>query len=240
MTSHYSMFAADVRSRSSQRVQKCHKCKFTLEEDRKLQELVKLHGDCDWALIAKLMGNRNPRQCRERWRNYMNPELCKEGWTPIEDQKLLEKYHEIGPHWNVISRHFPQRSINCVRNRLIKLLRTSSKNRSTMPRMPNACYSYPHPITPPPVLPMAFPTQGIPALFCFYGKADIPQVQTVWTVQTRPPSDSPSPEDPGPEKLEKVEMVDSAENVERDLPNELVDIFSNPIDEFGIEESYHF
>ena len=87
---------------------------------------------------------------------------------------------------------------------------------------------------------MAFPTQGIPALFCFYGKADIPQVQTVWTVQPRPPADSPSPEEPGPEKLEKVEMVDRAENVERDLPNELVDIFSNPIDEFGIEESYHF
>lgn len=101
---------------------KSRKTRFTHEEDEKLKELVAKYGDNDWPTIAQNMKNRNVRQCRERWRNYMNPTLSKELWSEEEDKKLLERYHAIGAHWNTIKQSFPDRSINAVRNRIIRLL----------------------------------------------------------------------------------------------------------------------
>lgn len=101
---------------------KTRKTRFTHAEDEKLKSLVAKYGDNDWSTIAKNMENRNVRQCRERWRNYMNPNLSKELWSEDEDKKLMERYNDIGPHWNMIKQSFPDRSINAVRNRIIRLL----------------------------------------------------------------------------------------------------------------------
>ena len=32
---------------------------------------------------------RRPKQCRERWRNYLDPDISKGDWTPAEDNTLL-------------------------------------------------------------------------------------------------------------------------------------------------------
>ena len=105
------------------RHKKAHKSKFTKEEDQKLCELVEKYGQTEWAKVAREMPNRNPRQCRERWRNYMDPRLNTLEWSQDEDNLLLLKYQEIGPHWNKINQAFPNRSINSVRNRLVRLLK---------------------------------------------------------------------------------------------------------------------
>lgn len=103
--------------------QKNIKIKFTPEEDEKLKNLVQTHGTNCWTLIAGLMGNRNARQCRERWKNYVNPELRNEPWTLEEDKLLVEKYEEYGPRWNKIAKHFANRSDNSLRNRWQLMLR---------------------------------------------------------------------------------------------------------------------
>ena len=105
------------------KIRRSKKLKFTKEEDEKLKQLVAEYGENEWSLIAKKMGNRNSRQCRERWKNYMNPCLSKENWSTNEDMILMQRFCEVGPHWNIIAQSFPHRSINCVRNRLIKLNR---------------------------------------------------------------------------------------------------------------------
>lgn len=114
-------------SRPPTRKSKCRKSKFTAEEDERLTELVNLHGIDHWNLIAAEMENRNIRQCRERWKNYLDPNLKIDNWTEEEDNLLLEKYSEIGPHWNLITQYFEARSSSSVRNRLVRLQRTSSK-----------------------------------------------------------------------------------------------------------------
>ncbi|OHT05974.1 Myb-like DNA-binding domain containing protein [Tritrichomonas foetus] len=99
------------------------KVKFTPEEDEKLKMLVMAHGTSAWSFIAHLMGTRNHRQCRERWKNYINPSLRSDPWTLEEDQLLVDKYAEFGPKWNKIAKSFANRSDNSIRNRWQLMLR---------------------------------------------------------------------------------------------------------------------
>jgi hypothetical protein len=66
------------------------KRKFTPAEDARLRDVVDRMGTKDWGAIAAQMCPRNPRQCRERWNNYINPRLANTEWTTAEEE-LLEK-----------------------------------------------------------------------------------------------------------------------------------------------------
>jgi len=71
------------------------KVKFTEEEDQKLTSIVMQVGAKDWIKVSQLMETRNPRQCRERWNNYINPALRTDPWTPEEDILLDQKNKEL-------------------------------------------------------------------------------------------------------------------------------------------------
>jgi hypothetical protein len=104
------------------------KVKFTPEEDAQLARLVQNIGDNDWSKIASFMCNRNARQCRERYRNYLDPGLRWGGWTPEEDRLLMNKFNESGPRWNAIGRYFANRSDNSLRNRWHQLARRKRRH----------------------------------------------------------------------------------------------------------------
>ena len=93
------------------------KAKFRSEDDLRLQQLVTQYGDRNWRFISSLMGNRSPRQCRERWENYINPYLNKAPWTEEEDRLLEEKIKEYGQKWRTIVSYFHGRSKNSLKNR---------------------------------------------------------------------------------------------------------------------------
>lgn len=101
------------------------KNKFTPEEDDKLRQLVSMYGTNAWSTIASLMGtNRNHRQCRERWKNYVDPTLQNnQPWNYEDDRLLVEKYAELGPKWNKIAKYFHNRSDNSIRNRWQLIIR---------------------------------------------------------------------------------------------------------------------
>ena len=120
------------------------KFKFSPEEDQKLKKLVDQYGK-EWSKIASMLPGRTGRQCRDRWANYVDPNISTKPWTQQDDNLLLQKYNEIGAHWRVLANCFPSRSINNVRNRVVKLLKQShapqsdpSINASPMPADPNA------------------------------------------------------------------------------------------------------
>lgn len=106
------------------------KCKFMPEEDLKLKSLINKYGTGNWIKISQLMINKNPRQCRERWNNYLKPELSLEPWSHEEDVLLVEKYREYGNRWSKISKSFHNRSDNAVRNRLQSLLKRKMRDSS--------------------------------------------------------------------------------------------------------------
>jgi hypothetical protein len=92
------------------------KCKFAPCEDLRLAEVVCRHGCKSWAFIARQMPGRNPRQCRERWMNYINPILKHSPLTPEEERILEEKFGEYGTRWKVIASFFPGRGRNFLKN----------------------------------------------------------------------------------------------------------------------------
>lgn len=94
------------------------KFKFTKSEDNQLFNLVKLYGENDWRTIADQMPYRTPRQCRERWTNYVNPNLNKKPWSISEDMYLVMKHHDFGNKWKIIQRFFPGRSKNDIKQRI--------------------------------------------------------------------------------------------------------------------------
>jgi hypothetical protein len=99
--------------------------KFTPQKDLRLLRLVEEHGPNSWRLIAKHMDNRNSRQCRERWLNYLNPALNTQPWTAAEDALLEQKYAQMGPRWVFMMRFFPNRTNGMIKNRFQVLQRTS-------------------------------------------------------------------------------------------------------------------
>ncbi|EAY19419.1 Myb-like DNA-binding domain containing protein [Trichomonas vaginalis G3] len=103
------------------------KMKFTPEEDKRLCSLIRQYGSNDWIHISEMMKTRNPRQCRERWNNYLNPNLRDDPWTIEEDKLLIAKYRQFGTHWSKISKFFAHRSDNAIRNRWQMLLRQSER-----------------------------------------------------------------------------------------------------------------
>ena len=92
--------------------------KFTEKEDHKLKQLVSFLGTKNWKFIAKEMGTKNARQCRERWKNYLNPDLNLGTYTVQEDMLIVKLYQEIGPKWKKMSNYLPGRSPNSIRNRM--------------------------------------------------------------------------------------------------------------------------
>jgi hypothetical protein len=97
------------------------KRKFTPGEDERLRGIVGQLGDSNWKLIATHMGDRDYRQCRERWKNYLAPGVCRGPWAPEEDRLLQLKFSELGSQWSAIARFFPGRTDVNLKNRWVVL-----------------------------------------------------------------------------------------------------------------------
>jgi len=106
--------------------------KFSKEEDDILKRAVLEHGNVDWNLIASLLPDRSPRQCRERYKNYLAPSVLNGPWTKEEEALLEQKFSEIGAKWSRLVQYFPSRTdINiknhwaALQNRKLKILSAS-------------------------------------------------------------------------------------------------------------------
>lgn len=101
--------------------------KFTSEEDGLLVGLVKRLGEENWKVIAERIPGRTARQCRERYRYYLEPTLNRGNWTEVEDRLLTVKYTEHGPKWSKIAMLFVNRTPVDVKNRWHVIQRSNEK-----------------------------------------------------------------------------------------------------------------
>ena len=60
-----------------------------------------------WALVAKHLKNRNGKQCRHRWHNYLNPAVKKTPWTEDEDRLIYNAHKQWGNQWAKIAELIP-------------------------------------------------------------------------------------------------------------------------------------
>jgi hypothetical protein len=103
---------------------------WTNKEDKLLKKIMQKEKEAVWSVIAASFNEssgtkKTGRQCRERWRNHLDPEIKKytsrftnrEKWTDEEDVILLEAELKYGKKWVEIKKKLKGRSENSIKNR---------------------------------------------------------------------------------------------------------------------------
>ena len=90
---------------------------WTREEDEIILRFVAENGDKDWAKLALLLRGRTGKQCRERFKNHLDPNVSKLTWTEEEDNRLIDLHNKYGNHWAKIASCMKGRTDNSIKNR---------------------------------------------------------------------------------------------------------------------------
>ena len=104
---------------------KSHKrVNFTKEEDDKLKQLVSQFGETNnWKKISDMFPNRNIRQVKDRWTNYLSPNVINRPWNSQEDFLLIQSIQRFGRKWKTITQFFPGRTDIQIKSRFNVLQR---------------------------------------------------------------------------------------------------------------------
>ena len=115
----------------------CPNSTWSEQEDTIILNYVKENGPNNWAKLALLLPGRVGKQCRERWRNFLDPNVKHEPWTKEEDDKLIQLHETYGNQWVKIAALIPGRSDNTVKNRwnsTVKKIVNHIKTGAPMPK----------------------------------------------------------------------------------------------------------
>lgn len=155
---------------------------WSFEEDSTLEQMV-LQGCHSWGEVAAHIPGRTAKQCRERWRNHLDPSINKAPFTQEEDTIIQEGFEKMGNRWTQIAELLPGRTEDAVKlrwkalnpNQKVKAKpgrpklmpgMTVNKSRSMAPPTPDEIAStLTSPITMPPnITPNGMPySNGYPA-----------------------------------------------------------------------------
>ncbi|KAE8667547.1 Transcription repressor MYB4 [Hibiscus syriacus] len=90
---------------------------WTREEDERLINYIKLHGEGCWRSLPKYAGLlRCGKSCRLRWINYLRPDLKRGNFTEEEDKLIINLHSLLGNKWSLIAARLPGRTDNEIKN----------------------------------------------------------------------------------------------------------------------------
>lgn len=105
-----------------------HKRKyFSKTDDQLLTKAVIKKKKVSWNEVARYVPGKTPKQCRDRWTNYLQPSLSFDPWTDSDDQLLVSLVNKYGTHWSKMRLYFKNRSTNAIKNRWRFLIKNNVK-----------------------------------------------------------------------------------------------------------------
>lgn len=99
---------------------------FTSKEDEIIIEMAKLKTPELWKEVAAVLYPRTPRQCRERYKHYLEKKSNNK-WTNEEDNILIDEYNNLGPKWTIISQKLPNHTPINIKNRFALIVRRNDR-----------------------------------------------------------------------------------------------------------------
>ncbi|KAL2553310.1 Transcription repressor MYB4 [Forsythia ovata] len=90
---------------------------WTKEEDERLVNYIKQHGEGCWRSLPKAAGLlRCGKSCRLRWINYLRPDLKRGNFTTEEEEFIINLHSLLGNKWSLIAARLPGRTDNEIKN----------------------------------------------------------------------------------------------------------------------------